>query len=225
MTRREIGQGIAAARPSRFERRQRVGQARDQVGGGSECGFAEIGGADRERCSSGCCASEARQRLGEARLPARGRGPRSTARSSAATAVRHRGAEPRNGCLSKASSVTGATPPSAASAASRAKSARRRVGERVAAGIVGRDVPARERREHAAGQRAVRRDQRRGLPDVSTASRSATAMASASSSALAASMHERPRVRRSASAAKVGVDQALAPACRSRRRTQRLRDE
>ena len=53
-------------------------------------------------------------------LPARGRGPRNTARSSAATAFAS--APSRcNGCLSKASSGTGSSSPSAASAASRAK--------------------------------------------------------------------------------------------------------
>ena len=39
----------------------------------------------------------------------------------------------------------------------------RRVGQRVAAGIVHRHVPARQRRQHAAGQRAVGRHQRGGL--------------------------------------------------------------
>ncbi len=39
----------------------------------------------------------------------------------------------------------------------------RRVGQRVAAGIVDRHVPARQRRQHAAGQRAVGRHQRGGL--------------------------------------------------------------
>ena len=39
----------------------------------------------------------------------------------------------------------------------------RRIGERVTAGVVDRDVPARERGEHAARQRPVGRHQRRGL--------------------------------------------------------------
>ena len=56
-------------------------------------------------------------------LPGRGRGPRSTARSSAAIAASCAPASApsrSSGCLSSASSVTGARPPSAASAASRA---------------------------------------------------------------------------------------------------------
>ena len=43
------------------------------------------------------------------------------------------------------------------------KHAGRRVGQCVAAGIVHRHVPARQRRQHAAGQRPVRRHQRGDL--------------------------------------------------------------
>ena len=39
----------------------------------------------------------------------------------------------------------------------------RRVGEHIAAGIVDRHLPARERRKHAAGERPVGRDQRGAL--------------------------------------------------------------
>ena len=42
----------------------------------------------------------------------------------------------------------------------------RRVGQRVAAGIVHRHVPARQRRQHAAGQRPVGRHQRGGLAGI-----------------------------------------------------------
>ena len=49
----------------------------------------------------------------------------------------------------------------------------RRVGERIAAGIVDRDIPALERGEDAARQRAVGRDQRRGLARASRPPRAA----------------------------------------------------
>ena len=42
----------------------------------------------------------------------------------------------------------------------------RRFGERVAAGILGENIPARQRGEHAAPERAVRRHQRGGLAVV-----------------------------------------------------------
>ena len=65
--------------------------------------------------------------------------------------------------MSSASSVTGGKPAERRLGRQPREHAGRRVGERIAAGIVDRHVPARERRQHAAGQRAVGRDQRRGL--------------------------------------------------------------
>ena len=99
-------------------------------------------------------------------LPGRGRGPRSTARSSVAMAALcapSLAPSRSSGCLSSASSVTGSRPPSAASRREPREHAGRRVGERVAAGIVDRDLPARERGDDAARQRAVGRHQRGGL--------------------------------------------------------------
>ncbi len=70
------------------------------------------------------------------------------------------------GCLSSASSVTGARPSSAASAASRANTPAGVSAQRVTAGIVNRHVPARHRRQHAAGERPVGRHQRGGLAGI-----------------------------------------------------------
>ena len=97
-------------------------------------------------------------------LPARGRGPRRIARSSVATASCVPSMSSRSsGCLSSASSVTGAKPSKRGFGGEPGKNAGRRVGERVAAGILRRDIPARQRGEHAAAERAVRRHQRGGL--------------------------------------------------------------
>ena len=81
------------------------------------------------------------------------------ARAGAASAPPSRA----SGCLSKASKVTGARPPERRLGGELREPAGRRVGEPVAAGIVDRDLPALERGQHAAGERAVGRHQRRGL--------------------------------------------------------------
>ena len=67
-----------------------------------------------------------------------------------------------SGCLSSASSVTGARPPSAASAASRAKTPAGVSGSASPPESSTAHIPARQRRQHAARQRAVGRGQRRG---------------------------------------------------------------
>ena len=199
MQRRDVGEGSQRARhfpaaPSA------AASAPTSVWRGIEIGIAQCWCADRSDAARSARgggtsqvpreASPARAQTGGARLAAAARaGSRVPAWRLRAHARSDAAPSRNSGCLSSASSVTGASPPSAASAASRANMPAAGVGERVAAGIVDRHVPARERRQHAARQRAVGRDQRGGLVRAcSTASRSATAMASASSSALAASI-------------------------------------
>ena len=203
---------------------------RDEIGGGVELGIASTTARGSERCSDdgslrrsfssssrkvcSACASPA--------VPRFGRGPRRIARSSVATA---RASNLHSGCLSSASSVTGGSPSERRLGGEPREHAGRRVGERVAAGIVDRHVPARQRRQHAAGQRAVRRHQRGGLAGISTASRSATAIASASSSALAASITAMLSSAASAWAAKSALRQALLPKLAGRGGPQRLRSK
>ena len=117
------GRRMAAASDERFQRRERSREACNQVGGGIELALgralARIAAVQvaRVRCRNvaSACARPA--------VPGFGRGPRSTARSSAAIArawASSRMPSRSSGCLSSASSVTGARPPSGASAASRA---------------------------------------------------------------------------------------------------------
>ena len=71
-----------------------------------------------------------------------------------------------NGCLSKARSVTGGVPSSATAAASRAKIPAGVSASASPPEILGRDVPALQRRQNAAAKRAVGRDQRGGCSAV-----------------------------------------------------------
>ena len=167
MARGDVGEGLRPRR-QRFQRRQRGLELRDQSGGGVELGIAErgarIGAMQRRRFlavefrqarrgrSCSACASPA--------VPRFGRGPRRIARSSVATA---RASSRHSGCLSSASSVTGAQAFERGLGGEPREHAGRRVGQRIAAGIVDRHVPARQRRQHAARQRAVGRHQRCGL--------------------------------------------------------------
>ena len=159
-------------------------------------------------------------------VPCFGRGPRRIARSSAAIAPSPRRSG-TSGCLSSASSVTGASPPSAASAASRANTPAGVSASDIAAGIVDRHVPARQRGDHAARRARGRASPaRRSCPGLRPLSRKATAMASASSSALAASITAMVVQRR------VGVRRrtwrraaSLLPKLAGRRRPQRFGDE
>ena len=121
-------------------------------------------------------------------VPGRGRGPRRMARSRVATTSRVSFMPSRSsGCFSKASSVTGARPLSAASAASRAK-----FPARTSSSVWSRESSA--AMSHRASAASTRRPSARsGVTSVTvlpscTVSRSATAIASASSSGLAASI-------------------------------------
>ena len=191
-----------SAKPRRgakfLQRPQRRGQPGDKLLGGVELPVhqreARIGAVQVGRLLAPDLAefgAQRDERAAQSRVPGLGRGPRNTARSSAAIAAAGLSASAPSrisGCLSSASSGTGASPPSATSTASRAN---------IPAGVSGSASPPEsstgtcqraERREHAARQRAIGRHQRGGLARVSAASRSATAIASASSSALAASI-------------------------------------
>ena len=155
-------------------------------------------------------------------VPAFGRGPRSTARSSDDTAP----ASNRHiGCLSSASIVTGGSPSSAASAASRANTP---------AGVSASASPPESSTGtfHRASAASTRRASVRSgvtsaavLPGVSIASRSATAMASASSSALAASITAMSAIAAIGMRGEVGVAQPIPPQLARRRRPQRLRGQ
>ena len=116
-------------------------------------------------------ARRGRRRRRDARRcrPARPPGAaRAARRSSSADAVEP--AEPvaspaiTSGCLSKASSGTGANRSAAAAAAAEQQGARRRLRERPAGAVVGLDPPAPQMRRDAAGERAVGRDQGGGAP-------------------------------------------------------------
>ena len=102
-----------------------------------------------------------------AALPGRGRGPRRTARSSIAIAGVARLLASRRAAAADASAARAAAPArmpsSATSAASRAKTPARRVGERVAAGIVDRHIPARRAPRARGAPARGRRHQRGGL--------------------------------------------------------------
>ncbi len=87
-------------------------------------------------------------------MPRRGRGPRSTARSSAAMARRFGIAEQRMLEHGKQRHRLGAAKADVGDQAR--KHPGRRVGERVAGGIVDGDIPALERGDDAPRQRAVR---------------------------------------------------------------------
>ncbi len=76
------------------------------------------------------------------------------------------GREPRQRMLEQRQQTDRRQSPDGGCGGQPGKQARRRVGEPVAAGIVGRDVPARQRRQDAAGEHAVGRDQRGGLVGV-----------------------------------------------------------
>ena len=190
----EFAQAAALSRSRCFERRRRLARAAQRVRRRRQVRCrsdrrADRSGADRPApCDDICravrgnvasaCASPA--------LPGRGRGPRRIARSSVATASVPQ-AEPQQRMLEQRQQRHRRRPSSAAAAASRANmpagvSASASPPESSAV-----DVPARQRREHAAAERAVGRDQRRSLA-ILQASRNATAMARASSSALAASI-------------------------------------
>ena len=97
--------------------------------------------------------------------PDRGAGPRRHQRSSSRARARKAARSwPRRakGCLSNASSGTGAKRASAASASRQRNAAGGGMRQRPAGGIVDRDVPARHFGRHAARQIAVRRHQRGG---------------------------------------------------------------
>ncbi len=99
-------------------------------------------------------------------VPGRGRGPRNTARSSAATASRmlaRVGAEPDQRMLEQREQRHRRQSAECGIDREPRKRTGRRGGQRVAAGIVDRHLPALQRREHAARQRAVGRHQRGGL--------------------------------------------------------------
>ncbi len=134
-----------------------------------------------------------RARDGGHRCRGRGRGPRSTARSSAAMA---RACEPSgapsriSGCLSSASSVTGGRPSIAASAASRANTP---AGVSASASPPESSTVMLQRASAASTRRASARSgvtSAAVLPSSSIASRSAMAIASASSSGCAASIED-----------------------------------
>ena len=170
---RRVRRSGAARWTSLRAARARPSSRSTSVGGGVELAVASGACADRSDADRIFLASklaELRRKVASAcarpAVPACGRGPRSTARSSAATA---RACAPSaapsrvSGCLSSASSVTGARPPSAASAASRANTPAGVSASASPPESSTGDVPARQRGEHAARQRAVGRDQRRGL--------------------------------------------------------------
>ncbi len=98
-----------------------------------------------------------------ARHPGAGRAARGRARAPRrATARRSSPSPPTKGCLSKASSGTGARSSAAAAAMPSSKCARRRLRQRRAGAVVGGDAPALEQGRHARGKHAVGRDQRGG---------------------------------------------------------------
>ncbi len=99
-------------------------------------------------------------------VPARGRGPRSSVRSSAATAwscAPCRFPSRSRGCLSSASSGTGLRPPRATSAVSRANRPAPVSASASPPESSTFTSPACERGHNAAGERAIRRHQRDGL--------------------------------------------------------------
>ena len=169
----------------------------DEFGGSAKFGVgktdARIG---RVQIGPPCCGGifraaprKLRAREQARALPERGRGPRRIARSSAATARSLSRAPSRNsGCLSKREQRHRRKPAERRVGGEPGEYTGRRVGERVAAGILRGDVPARRARPRRGGPaRDPASPAPRSCPS-STASRSATAMASASSSALAASI-------------------------------------
>ena len=173
VARRDCAERMRAA-PDAFERRQRGREPRDQIGRrppdrGRSSRRADRSGADRSaRRARAWRARPARLASARARpaLPGRGRGPRRIARSSTAMAWRCapcRRAEPRQRMLEQRQQADRRQSLDGGLRGQPREQTGRRVGERIAAGIVDRDVPARQRRQHPAGERAVGRDQRGGL--------------------------------------------------------------
>ena len=119
-------------------------------------------------------------------VPCFGRGPRKVARSSAARPCRIECAA--SGCLSSASSGTGATAAERDLERKPREHAVRRIGQRQRRVNRHRHIPARQRAATRRPSATSCVTSAAVLPGISTASRKATAMASASSSALAASI-------------------------------------
>ena len=196
VARRDGGGG--GAQP--FERSERLGQPAHETGGEIERRFAEVGPRIRRvqvgttlRRSFMSSARKPPSACASPTLPGRGRGPRSTAFSSAATARMWAPvwAPSRiSGCLSKASRLAGAGPPSATSAASRANTPALVSANALPLGSSTRTCQRSSAGGDAARQCAVGRDQGRGLALRLGRLAQAAAMDSASSSALAASMTE-----------------------------------
>ena len=214
-----------------LERGKCRGQPRDEPGGGiklrlaqagARVGGVQIGGFPAPELRE--LGAERRERVREPAVPGRGRGPRSTAFSSAATAARvraGRGAEPRERMLEQGEQRDRRKPAESRVRRQPREQPGRRVGERIAAGIIHRDVPALQGREHAARQRAVGRDRAlRSYAASPSASRRLMAMASASSSALAASI-DRQCVERAFNPGSVASGEPL-PALGDGGRPQRL---
>ena len=160
-----------------FERRKRGLQLRrsapapDRVRHRSAASAAPAHAATTPRCALSLPSSSRKRSNSRASppLPAGGRVPRNSASSSTSIArFSAPGAPPsrNSGCFSSASSVGGSRPLRRGFGREPGKDAGRRVHQRVAAGIVEFEIPARQRRHHPPRQRAVRRHQRRGLVEM-----------------------------------------------------------
>ena len=160
--------------------------------------------------------------------PARGRGPRSTACSRIATAGRWApgvGAEPRQRMLEQREQRHRRQPFERGARDQTREHAGGGFRERIAAGVVRRDVPA-----LAASPATRRASARSGVTRAAvraavSASRNATAMASASSSTLAASMTVTVVHRPGERAGRVGRGEAVTPAIGRGGRAQRFAEQ